>query len=601
MRRSRGLIVVTLAIVVIGLSIGFAAFSNTLSIKSNALVNPDSSNFSVVFSTNASTLQTNPVNPNSATYGDPGTINNREGNPRLTGLHAKFTEPGDSVTYSLYVLNNGKYDAYLTNLNFDPQTGNSFIKCISGVGTTDALTQAACADMYVTVQVGNETFYSNAQAGLSNTLNNHLLLKGSSEQVIVTITYADNNHYVDGPASILLGDIQLQYRTVNSPTQTVTPKATPTNSSCFVSVIPGQINDYLCNDTDLVIEDNLQLGTRSASSISFNSQKCAAFETDLVGINEDYTCSNLQAQFNQLKSNPQALYSTFLGAFAIVTYGDESTTKNTITTLGAGTFAGRGLTNVELGEGITTISDYAFLGNSINNLELSSTLTIIGEAAFMYNSIPTIDLKNVQTIGATSFSQNQIAYLDIPNSVTSVGKWAFTSNNIRTLSLGSGLTSTGDGAYQMNGLTSIDFSRATNLTTIDRGAFWHNELTSVTIPNTITTIGNNAFTSNRLTSITIPNSVTSIGTQAFVHNQLRSVTLGTGITSIGASAFGLGTDSFQGITWEENAITNVTINASKSNVGGIAEGTFGYDYNSNCRNTTEGDWKSNTCITWVNG
>ncbi|WP_052201483.1 leucine-rich repeat protein [Flavobacterium psychrophilum] len=55
------------------------------------------------------------------------------------------------------------------------------------------------------------------------------------------------------------------------------------------------------------------------------------------------------------------------------------------------------------------------------------------------------------------------------------------------------------------------------VTAITRGAFMHcNNLTSVTIPNSVTTIRENAFADcPDLTSVTIPNSVTSIGDRDF--------------------------------------------------------------------------------------
>jgi hypothetical protein len=42
-----------------------------------------------------------------------------------------------------------------------------------------------------------------------------------------------------------------------------------------------------------------------------------------------------------------------------------------------------------------------------------------------------------------------------------------------------------------------------------------------------------AFMSNQLTSVTIPNSVTSIGEYAFGANQLTSVTIGANVTVAG--------------------------------------------------------------------
>jgi len=61
------------------------------------------------------------------------------------------------------------------------------------------------------------------------------------------------------------------------------------------------------------------------------------------------------------------------------------------------------------------------------------------------------------------------------------------------------------------------------VTTIGGAAFEYNQLTSISIPNSITTIGNYAFAENQLTSVSIPNSVTTIGISAFYGNQLTSV------------------------------------------------------------------------------
>ncbi|MBF4359048.1 leucine-rich repeat protein, partial [Vibrio anguillarum] len=46
----------------------------------------------------------------------------------------------------------------------------------------------------------------------------------------------------------------------------------------------------------------------------------------------------------------------------------------------------------------------------------------------------------------------------------------------------------------------------TPVTTIGKKAFQDNQLTSVTIPDSVTTIGEGAFSHNQLTSVTIPDS-----------------------------------------------------------------------------------------------
>ena len=73
------------------------------------------------------------------------------------------------------------------------------------------------------------------------------------------------------------------------------------------------------------------------------------------------------------------------------------------------------------------------------------------------------------------------------------------------------------------------------------GAFYDcDDLTSVTIPNSVTSIGDEAFHAcDNLTSITIPNSVTSIGDSAFYHcDSLTSISIPDSVTWIGDDAFG---------------------------------------------------------------
>lgn len=106
--------------------------------------------------------------------------------------------------------------------------------------------------------------------------------------------------------------------------------------------------------------------------------------------------------------------------------------------------------------------------------------------------------------------------------------------------------------------------------TIDNYAFnWCKKLKDVNIPSSVKKIGKRAFCNTALESVTIPESVTSIGNEAFSDcKNLNSVILPKKITSIGANAFNgavlktiqlpdniiyVGTNAFKGI---EKVIVN---------------------------------------------
>ncbi|HFG0466425.1 TPA: leucine-rich repeat domain-containing protein, partial [Flavobacterium psychrophilum] len=106
-----------------------------------------------------------------------------------------------------------------------------------------------------------------------------------------------------------------------------------------------------------------------------------------------------------------------------------------------------------------------------------------------------------------------VAYNSKNYIVTAIGEDAFIHcNNLTSVTIPNSVTTIGDYVFaDCSGLTSVTIPNS--VITINRGAFGGcSGLTSVTIPNSVTYIGDNAFFScSGLTSVTIPNSVTTIG------------------------------------------------------------------------------------------
>lgn len=233
-RGGKAIAIVALMIGVVGLTIGFAAFSNTLTIKSEALVTPDASLFNVDFSnenavnktavvTGGVTPTLSPSTPVDGFAGETATINNDNASgPIIQNLKATFTSPGQSVTYEFYTKNIGELKAYLNSVNFGNATGAETFKTCAKVTegkdaaeqATDALVTAACEGISLTLTLGSETIDGTKARSAFGTATAHDLESTASEKVTVVISYAANSEQADGDFTVKFGDIQLVYGSV---------------------------------------------------------------------------------------------------------------------------------------------------------------------------------------------------------------------------------------------------------------------------------------------------------------------------------------------------------------------------------------------------
>lgn len=204
--------IVALFITVVGLSIGFSAFSNNLIINSSANITPKATDFDVNFSiSNVSEQDGNVLGiGTNDSIGDTAVIDNSD-SPTITGLKAYFTEPGQKVTYSFYAHNAGNYVAYLNSIVYENVLGETSSKVCTAVSGTDlTLMEAACDKIRVTVNVGQDT-YTETNSDISN----HLLSPDHYEEIIVSIEYVSDTSRADGDFKVAFGNIALNYGTVD--------------------------------------------------------------------------------------------------------------------------------------------------------------------------------------------------------------------------------------------------------------------------------------------------------------------------------------------------------------------------------------------------
>ena len=124
--------------------------------------------------------------------------------------------------------------------------------------------------------------------------------------------------------------------------------------------------------------------------------------------------------------------------------------------------------------------------------------------------------------------------------VKSIGSSAFIfCDNLTSVTIPDSVTSIGASAFRdCSSLTSINIPDG--VPNLSPWVFWGcSSLTNVTIPDSVTSIGDKAFEDcSSLTSVTIPDSVISIGDYAFSEcSSLGNLTLGSNVASIGDQGF----------------------------------------------------------------
>lgn len=209
-RNAQVIAIVALVVAVLGLSVGFASFSNVLNIQASANVKPDSSTLNVDFSSSSDSVTVAEITP-TATPNSIVTTNatiDNSADPTISNLNATFTEPGQSVVYKFYAYNAGELNAYLKSIVYaNVASSNATKVCTAKEGTTDALVQKACENILVKVKVGNELETATGKASITG----HSLAKKTGEMITVTLEYAAGAERTDGDFSVAFGNITLNY------------------------------------------------------------------------------------------------------------------------------------------------------------------------------------------------------------------------------------------------------------------------------------------------------------------------------------------------------------------------------------------------------
>ena len=236
-KKQKLIAIVALTISVLGLTLGFAAFSNTLTISSSATVTPDASDFKMrVYGADTNnedfadvsiesyTLRNKSV-PYSMEVDEPLSMNDAvisEDGLTISNMSATFQNVGEGVVYHYAIKNEGKYDAYLDLSRYArlyDGVDSAAVTCTAREGTRQDLVDQTCEninyEMYFNDADGNfmdGQHYINMN---NNGINYLEIPAGSYIFLTVTISYTNNNDvFADGDFDVEIEDITFDFSTV---------------------------------------------------------------------------------------------------------------------------------------------------------------------------------------------------------------------------------------------------------------------------------------------------------------------------------------------------------------------------------------------------
>lgn len=186
------------------------------------------------------------------------------------------------------------------------------------------------------------------------------------------------------------------------------------------------------------------------------------------------------------------------------------------------------------------VADYSFRDCSgLTSIKFGEKIKKINQHAFYgCTGIKELNLPSgLESIGAYAFRGLSITELNVPNGVKSLNGFAF-CNQLTTVTVSETVTEIGTNAFQhCTSLNKITF-KDNKVTTFANYCFGNTGFTSFECPESVTTFGTNVFASSqKLTSVRFPSALKNYPKGALTQTPIVQFEIPKGVTSVGESFF----------------------------------------------------------------
>lgn len=228
--------IIALVVAIVGMSLGFAAFSTTLNISSSAMVTPNEDDFSIEILGQDENEEFFSLN-SSFGFADNGAVASSAKitngkTPYIGDINIGFSEPGQTVTYSFMIKNTGKYMTYLKSGKIKLLDGmGDVIECSTSESSnvSKELMDAACDAIDIRLILIREpenpdSYFGNVSlrdvfsiVGTDpSSFGSSFFIEPSGEMAMsLVVIYNSNGARADGDFEVKLASCELEFSTTS--------------------------------------------------------------------------------------------------------------------------------------------------------------------------------------------------------------------------------------------------------------------------------------------------------------------------------------------------------------------------------------------------